>query len=351
MSERFHRGLVVGKFCPLHFGHELLIRRAAEACDELVVVSYTKPEFERCEPATRAVWLAARFPNVESLVFDDHALRQAAAVRGIDEPPAIPENDAPDVAHREFVGWLCWTLLGKTVDAVFTSEAYGDGFAAGLTQYFRARGSVGSDVRHVCVDSARRLVPISATRVRSDPHAHKRLLADEVYARLVQRVCLLGESTGKSTLAATLAARFATCWAPEYGRELWERQGGKLAFEDLLQIAEVQIEREHERSEHANRWLFCDTSPLTTLLYSRELFGSADPALERLAERAYDAVFVCAPDFPFVQDATRRDGEFRERQHAWYVRELGARHIAFSILEGTIERRAAAVSAAIDAYR
>lgn len=35
----YKRGLVVGKFCPLHLGHELLINRAQEACEELLLVS------------------------------------------------------------------------------------------------------------------------------------------------------------------------------------------------------------------------------------------------------------------------------------------------------------------------
>lgn len=37
-------GLVVGKFCPLHRGHEALIAFAAAGCDRLVILSYTSPE-------------------------------------------------------------------------------------------------------------------------------------------------------------------------------------------------------------------------------------------------------------------------------------------------------------------
>ena len=48
MNLFFRRGLVVGKFCPLHLGHELLIRRAQTECEELVVLSYTKPGFAGC---------------------------------------------------------------------------------------------------------------------------------------------------------------------------------------------------------------------------------------------------------------------------------------------------------------
>ena len=78
-------------------------------------------------------------------------------------------------------------------------------------------------------------------------------------------------------------------------------------------------------AEQARRWLVCDTSPLTTLFYSQELFGSADPELVALAERHYDRVLLCKPDFEFVQDGTRRDTAFREHGHRWYQAELAKR--------------------------
>jgi nicotinamide riboside kinase len=91
----------------------------------------------------------------------------------------------------------------------------------------------------------------------------------------------------------------------------------------------------------ARRWLFCDTSPLTTLLYSRDLFGRADPELERLATRHYDHVFLCAPDFAFVQDGTRRGEAFRRQQHDEYLRELATRGVPFTLLEGSPQQRVA----------
>jgi nicotinamide riboside kinase len=46
------------------------------------------------------------------------------------------------------------------------------------------------------------------------------------------------------------------------------------------------------------------------------------PELAKLAKRSYDAVILCRPDFPFVQDGTRRDDAFRLEQHAWYQEQL-----------------------------
>lgn len=316
--KRYARGLVVGKFCPLHRGHMLVIDSALAACDEVVVLSYTKPEFEGCGKAVREGWLRTLYPQVRALVLED-----SAAVR-------LPDNAAPDAEQRDFVA----SLLTSEVDAVYTSEDYGDGFAASLGAHF------GRVVHHVCVDKARTLVPISGTAIRDDPYAARAFLAPAVYASFVKRVAVLGgESSGKTTLASALAERLGTVWAPEYGRERWVEKSGVLAYEDMLHIGQVQVAREAALVQEAKRFLLCDTTPLTTLCYSLEMFGRADPQLDVLAGRAYDTILLCAPDFPFVQDGTRRDTEFRTMQHNWYRNVLDQQQIAYTVLAGPLEQR------------
>ena len=343
MMERYRRGLVVGKFCPLHRGHELVIGTALAQCDEVLLISYTRPAFERCDADARERWLAERFPQARRLVLDDERFAALAASHGGPGPATLPHNDDADAVHRDFVGWLCDRVFDCSVEAVFTSEDYGDGFAAALTVYFRRhRDARHSDVRHVCVDRTRQAIPVSGTAIRHEPHAMREHLSPAVYADFLQRACLLGgESSGKTTLAQALAQRLGTAWVPEYGRQRWEEQGGTLVFDDLLQIAQTQLHHERALSRCAHRWLICDTSPLTTLLYSRDLFGRADPELKRLATRRYDHVFLCAPDFPFVQDGTRRDDAFRQQQHDAYLHELGSRGIAYTMLHGAFEQRLA----------
>jgi NadR type nicotinamide-nucleotide adenylyltransferase len=328
------RGLVVGKFCPLHLGHELLIQRAMDGCEELLVVSYTKPEFPGLEPARRERWLRAQFPQAHIVVLDDARLAALCAARGV-PARALPHNDADGDDHRHFMGWLCWTVLDLPVDAVFSSEEYGPGFAQVLERHYAAGA-----VAHVSVDQARTLVPVSGTLVRQDPHAHSAFLSPVVRADFVTRVCVLGgESSGKTTLTQALAAHFETAWVAEYGRELWESQDGVLAYDDLLKIGREQLRREAAAAGQARRWLFCDTSPMTTYFYCVEMFGRAEQELARLAEHRYDLVLLCAPDFPFIQDGTRRDGDFRARQHAWYEAELARRGIAYVNVSGTVAGR------------
>lgn len=322
---KFRRGLVVGKFCPLHLGHECVIRRAVECCGEVFVLSYTNPEFPGCAPDKRRAWLAARFPQARSLV--------------LEASDDLPPNDAEDTTHRHFTARICRERFGAAVDAVFTSETYGDGLAAELSRQF------GLPVQHVMVDAARSVIPVSGTQLRRDVHALHRFLSPEVYASFIERVALLGgESSGKTTLAAALAEHFATVWVPEYGRELWERKRGALVPGDMPEIVRMQVAREEQALRRAHRFAFCDTTPLTTLFYSQAFFGQASAEVAAAAGRAYEVTLLCAPDFGFIQDGTRQDDSFRQRQHAWYLMELEIRGIAFTTLRGSLSERVAAAA-------
>ena len=156
----------------------------------------------------------------------------------------------------------------------------------------------------------------------------------------ILRIVLVGaESTGKTTLAKQLALRYQTAWVPEYGRELWEQRGGELRFADMVDIARTQVQREQGSAASANGLLVCDTTPLTTLLYSEVMFGEVAEELQELARRPYALTLLCAPDFAFVQDGTRRDEPFRSSQHRWYIDALRACGTDYTLLEGSLAQR------------
>jgi NadR type nicotinamide-nucleotide adenylyltransferase len=334
----YRLGLVVGKFAPLHLGHQALIEAAARSCDELLILSYSNPEFERCEVSARRRWFESLYPEHQALIFDEAWLRQACRTRGVDPRP-LPANDSSDETQQRFLGWLLGEVLQRRPDAMFCSESYGPACAARLTAALK------SEVKAVIVDEARRRVPVSATQIRAEPLEHRRWMNPAVAADFVHRIALLGgESSGKTTLACALAAHFETLWVPEYGRELWERQSGILTEAHLLEIAGEQIRREEEKSRSANRYLFCDTSPLTTAGYGEWMFGHIHPKLAELAARRYDALVLCRPDFPFVQDGTRRDGDFRDRQHAWYRERTAALGCPVLEVGGSVPQRVLSVA-------
>lgn len=336
----YQQGLIVGKFAPLHLGHEWLIAQAAAQCDKLLILSYTKPEFARCEVQARQHWLTQRFPEHDVLVIDDSWLSTVCKSRHI-ETQLIPHNEECDAKQQHFLAWLLAHVVQLKPDALFCSEAYGPPTAAVLSR------ALGHKVQAVIVDLDRQTLPISASRIRQDPHGLSHWMAPVVQANFISRVVLLGgESSGKTTLAQALAKQFKTSWVPEYGRELWQQQNGVLSEADLLRIAHEQVHREEAALMTANRFLFCDTSPLTTLGYSGWMFGHAAPELQTLAERAYDRIILCEPDFPFVQDGTRRnEALFRLEQHAWYQQQLAHSSTPVLTVAGSLSQRVARVVA------
>src|SRR6185369_9552776 len=130
---RYRRGLIVGKFSPLHKGHEFLINRATEACSEVVILSYSSPEFPDCEAARREEWLRSLFPDARVVVVTREAVR---AELGLE----MPANDADDLLQRRFLCELWEKSVNEPLNAIFTSENYGDGFAQFFSEYFRKKG-------------------------------------------------------------------------------------------------------------------------------------------------------------------------------------------------------------------
>lgn len=326
-------GLIVGKFSPLHIGHEALINQALSQCETLLIVSWSLPEMPGCEALKRQQWLETLYPQATVLVL---AADNVAAL-GLE---ALPANDDHEDKHRHYMADVCLKVLNRLPDAVHTAEEYGEGFARVLSQRF------GKTVRHIRMQRDTGPQAVSGTLIRSDVHRWRHYLSPRVYRDFVKRICLLGgESTGKSTLSKALAQTLQCDFVAEYGRERWEQVDGTLSYDDLLHIAETQVHLEEQASR--GPWLVCDTSPLTTLFYSCHQFGRAEDRLRELANRPYDLVVLCAADFPFVQDGTRQGEAFRQLQQEWYERELARREIPFLRVTGTPEQRIAQIVAVL----
>lgn len=164
----------------------------------------------------------------------------------------------------------------------------------------------------------------------------------------VQRVAILGaESSGKSTLAAALATRHGTVWVPEYLREFVDVHQ-RVPFEaDQAHIAGMQVEREHEAARRARAYLFCDTTPFMTALYSRFYWHRVDEATASLAAtHAYALTLVTAPDTPWEPDGLQRESaQVRQYVHEQVLATLAARGIAHTVVHGPLAARLQQVDA------
>lgn len=318
-EQSFATGVVIGKFLPPHRGHKLLIDTAQSRCQKLTVIICGKPnDFVAAE--TRAAWLRAIHPQVTVLLIDD----------------CYDENDSRVWAENT-VQWL-----GYAPQAVFTSEDYGDRYAALM-------GSV-----HICVDKARLAVPCSGTAVRQNPWAMRDYLEPVVRAWFVKRVCVLGaESTGTTTLSMALAEHYQTVWVAEYGREysLLKQAAGETEWvtEEFADIATEQARREDAAALEANRVLICDTNAFATTLWHRRYMGFDSEAVARVAARGRcDLYLLTGDEIPFTQDGLRDGKNIRHEMHRWFEESLAAQNVPWEKVIGPPEMRLARAVAIID---
>lgn len=310
-------GLVLGKFAPLHRGHQLLIETALAETDHVIVLIYDCPELPVPGLPIRSAWIRKLYPAVE-------------VCEAWDGPTETGLELAVTQRHDAY---LQRRLGHRGITHFFSSEDYG-------AHVSRALGAV--DRR---VDPSRQRVPISATQVRLDLFANRQLLAPGVYRDLITQVVLLGApSTGKTTLAAELARRYQTTWMPEYGREYWNEHQlqRRLTREQLLEIALEHRRREEDVLANANRFLFIDTDASTTLQFSYYYHESADPRLIELAGETrlrYDLFLLCSPDIPYEASWDRSGDVSRSQMQRRIEADLWYRKVPYVPLAGSLDQR------------
>ena len=158
----------------------------------------------------------------------------------------------------------------------------------------------------------------------------------------IKRVAILGaESSGKSTLAEALATHYQSVFVPEYLREFVHIKQRFPTEIEQIHIAKTQLLREDEALTHAKNYLFCDTTPIMTALYSAHYFQAVNQELEELVvAHNYQFTLVAAPDFPWVADGLQRDSaQVRQKIHEELVNTLDEREIPFLLLEGSLIKR------------
>lgn len=306
-TKRFKHAMVLGKFLPPHKGHVYLIETAAKHADQVTILVCTLKK-EPIPGGLRYQWMRELCPGLN-------------VVHVTDEVPSYPYE------HPNF--WEIWTDLiqryAPGIDAVFSSEDYG----------FEIGRRLG--IEHVLVDKKRVTVPISATRIRSQPYKYWEFIPEPVRPYYAKRIAILGpESTGKSTLAVQLAEHFNTAYVAEYGREYTDQiDMRRFSLEDIEKIGRGQAIREDLAARKANRILICDTELITTQIWS-EIYFKQCPSwvLEENQRRTYDLYLLMNIDIPWVDDGTREFPHLRQFHFDRIKEELENRKIPYHIVSG-----------------
>lgn len=311
------RGLTLGKFAPLHRGHQLLIETGREESDELTVLVYDAPDVTRIPVSVRAGWIRNLYPDVR-------------VIEAYDCPLEVGESERVKKLHEDYI---LHTLGISSTDTFFSSEFYGEHMSVALS------------AKNRIVDADRKRLPISGTEIRKNPYENRKYLSPIVYRDLIRKLVFLGgPSTGKSTLAEYCARTFQTEWQPEYGREYWEtfQVERRLTPDQLLELAQGHLEREEKQILSSREFLFVDTNPITTYLFSLYYHGFAVDELEALADQSrnrYDLFLLCDTDIPY-EDTEDRSGDgnriyFQERT----IEYLNSKEIQFETVSGSLNER------------
>lgn len=144
-------GFTIGKFAPLHKGHQLLIETALREMDEFYIVIYETDSIE-IDLKTRAKWIKKLYPQVHILYAYNSPQKY-----GLD-----PESVQIQMKY------LCSILKGISVTHFYNSEPYGEKVA----EYLK--------IKNRTIDRERKQIPIRAKTIRQDYLSNKDFLEQHV---------------------------------------------------------------------------------------------------------------------------------------------------------------------------
>ncbi|WP_309113392.1 AAA family ATPase [Saccharothrix sp.] len=333
MSE-FDHALVLGKFYPPHRGHHHLIRTAAARSDR-VTVAVLASSVESIPVESRVAWLRAEHTDSPGVV----------VLGDLDDHPIDFESDAVWELHMGVAravlarrAIMDGSPASAVVDAVFSSEAYGEEMAKRL------------GARHVAVDPGRVAFPVSGTAVRASVAENWDMLAPAVRAGLCARVVVVGaEGTGTTTLSRALASALDAGWIPEYGREHTEHKlaaarafSGSASLGSLVWTVGDFVDVARRQQEMADAAavsrpvLVCDNDSWAASVWGHRYLGH--PVVVEARRPAF-YVLTDHEGVPFEQDGWRDGEHLRTWMTGLFEEGLAARGVPWVKVTGSPEAR------------
>ena len=137
-------GLILGKFVPLHKGHEHLLQEAINQVDLLFVAIYNRPDITNIPAFIRANWIKSKFPDVQIVICQN------------------PHQFGPE--HSK--------LHVKYIEKVFGKANITHLFSGETDHREAIAKSFGADL----IIIPRTEIPVSGTEIRSNPKKYKNYL-------------------------------------------------------------------------------------------------------------------------------------------------------------------------------
>ena len=319
---KYKNSLVLGKMFPVTKGHLYLIDTALSQSEMVHVIITHNP--------SQSIPGEVRFEALK-LCYDKVTNIKIYCVSDENLPAYDYECETLDEFYSYWIP-LVYSQV-DALDAVFTSEKYGDDFARYL------------GVEHVLVDQERKSVPISGTMVRNNPFKNWEFIPQSMRPFFVKRIAIMGpESVGKSTLTKNVSNNLGTNFVPEYGRLVYEINNS-VTIDDFIPISKGRQEIEDWMIKYSKKYLICDTEDITTYLFSKmycpDEYKKVEPYFLNILKTKpkYDLYILLKPDCEGVQDGTRNFLEERMDHYDVIKSELINRGCNFVEVDGDWDER------------
>ena len=242
-------GLTLGKYAPLHKGHQYIFETALQEVDELIVLIY-ETSVVNIPLQIRSNWIKQLYPQIKVIECWDG-----------------PEGYSTDRDFEiEQENYIIQKLNGQKITHFYSSEFYGEHVSKALNAVDRR------------IDESRTKINISATQIRTNPYKYRDYIPDIVYRDLIIKIVFVGAmSTGKTTITEALAKKYNTAFALEYGREYWTEHeiNRRIELHEFDTITRIHLEKEEAAILNADKYIFIDTNAITTYMYCLDYHSKA----------------------------------------------------------------------------
>lgn len=150
------------------------------------------------------------------------------------------------------------------------------------------------------------------------------------------------ESTGKSTLTQLLAEHYNSIWVKEYAREYIEQLNKPYEFDDVLKMAQIQLEQENKAESTKSSYLFLDTDLTVFKVWIHEKYNQQVDWIEKEINSSKNKVFfLCDIDIPWQADPLREHPDLKDRQRIFnqYLQIMQQNNFDYHIISGDLETR------------
>lgn len=148
-------GFTIGKFAPLHKGHQLVIETALKEMDDVYCIIYDT-DIINIDVNQRAAWINKLYPKV-NIIF------------AYDSPKQYGLDEGSVNIQMEYLSKL---IKDIPVTHFYSSELYGEKVAKYL------------GIKNRIVDLEKRTIPINASEIRDNYEENKKYLEEFIYLKL-----------------------------------------------------------------------------------------------------------------------------------------------------------------------